>query len=101
MLSSKTSSSRSAGTAIFLLRPALVGADNPFELEQIFSAPDRVFQGAVGVVEQRAVGQAPLLLLLACARVDIGMETAAEAVELALQGRHIESQLARQGEDFK
>ena len=36
------------------------------QLEQILGAADRVTQGAIGVVEQGSVGQAPFLLLVLC-----------------------------------
>ena len=55
------------------------------KLEQVFGAAQRIFQGAIGVVEQRGVGQAPLLFVVAGAGKAIGMQLAAEAMELVLQ----------------
>jgi hypothetical protein len=56
-----------------------------FQLEQVFGAAQGIFQRAIGVVEQRRVGQAPLPLVLAGAGKAVGMQLAAEAVKLVLQ----------------
>ncbi len=72
-----------------------------FELEQVFGAEDGIFQGAVGVVEQRCVGKAPLALILARAREAIGMHFAAEAMELALERVKIYLKAALQAEHLK
>ena len=55
-------------------------------VQQIFRALDRIFQRAVGVVEQRALLEAPFLLLAAGAGVQIGMQLAAEFVKISFPG---------------
>ena len=97
MFSSKTSSSRSAGTregssAVFAA--VLFANLRAFQLEQVFGAVQRIFQGAIGVVEQRRVGQAPLPLVLAGAGKAVGMQLAAEAMKLVLQRGQIEVEAA-------
>ena len=98
MFRSKTSSSRSAGTRdgsfCDLLAAVLFANLRAVQLEQILGAVHRILQRAIGVVEQRRVGQAPLLLVFAGAGKAIGMQLAAEAMELVLQRREIEIQLA-------
>ncbi len=71
------------------------------QLEQVFGAAEGVFQGAIGVVEQRCVGQAPLLLVLIGAGKAVGMQLAAEAVKLVLQRGEIEGEAALQAEDVE
>ena len=70
MFRSKTSSSRSAGTreapiSLFaaILAAVLFANLGPVQLEQVFGAVDGILEGAVGVVEQGRVGQAPFLLV--------------------------------------
>ena len=103
IFNSKTSSSRSAGTRAALFFFAFVlGADlRALQLEQVFGAAQRIFQRAIGVVEQRRVGQAPLLFVLHGAGKAVGMQLAAEAMKLVLQRGQIEIELRLQAEDGK
>ena len=71
------------------------------QLEQVLGAVQGIFQRAIGVVEQRRVGQAPLLLVLAGAGKAVGMQLAAEAMKLVLQRRQIQIQPRLQSEDRK
>ena len=61
---------------------ALFANFGAMQLEQILGAVDRILERAIGIVEQRRVGQAPLFLVLLCAGKTVGMQLAAEAVEL-------------------
>ena len=61
-----------------------------FKLEQIFGAAEGIFERAIGVVEQRGIGQAPLPLVLAGAGKAVGMHLAAEAMKLVLQRGQID-----------
>ena len=109
MFSSKTSSSKSGGTICFFASPVaraclgralrLLFQFHAFEMQQIFRALDRIFQRAVRVVEQRALLQAPFLLVAAGARVQIGMQFAAQFVKVFFQRRDVEVQLWRQAEE--
>ena len=50
---------------IFAIFARVLLADlRAIQLEQIFGAVNRILQRAISVVEQRRVGQAPLLLVL-------------------------------------
>ena len=69
-----------------------------FQMQQVFGALDRVSEGAVSVVEQGTLFQAPFLFLGAGARVQVGMKLAAQFVESFFQGSDIEIQLGRQPE---
>jgi hypothetical protein len=69
----------------------------PSQLEQVFGAVQRIFQGAIGVVEQRRIGQAPLPFVLAGAGKAVGMQLAAQAVKLVLQRGQINVQAAAPG----
>ena len=56
---------RRATRRIFSVFAAVLFANlRALELEQIFGAAERILEGAIGVVEQRRIGQAPLLLVL-------------------------------------
>jgi uncharacterized damage-inducible protein DinB len=67
-------------------------------LEQVFRALDRVAEGAVGVVEERCSGKAPLLLVRRGASEAVWMQAAAEAVEFTLQGCGVNGEGALQAE---
>ena len=60
-----------------------------FQSQQVLRTLDRILQGAVGVVEQGTLFQAPLLLALVRSRVQVGMQLAAQFVELPLQASDI------------
>ncbi len=62
------------------------------QFEQVFGAAERIFQRAIGVVEQRRIGQAPLFFVLLRAGKAVGMQLAAEAMKLMLQRGQIEIQ---------
>ena len=88
--------------AVFAILAGVLFADlRAVQLEQILGAADRIFQRAIGVVEQRGVGQAPLLFVLLCAGKAIGMQLAAEVVELVLEHAEIEIELRHETEDRK
>ena len=72
-----------------------------FKFEQVFSAMQRVFEGAIGIVEEGGVGQAPLALVLAGAGKAVWMHLAAEAMKFDFEGGQIDLKRARQAEDLK
>ena len=53
------------------------------QAQQIFRTRNRVFQRAVRVIQLRGLFQAPLLLLAVGFGVDVGVELAAQGVEVA------------------
>ena len=64
-----------------------------FQPQHVFRALDGILQGAVSVVEQRALLQAPFLLPRIPAGVEIGMQLAAEFIESSFQSPDIDYQL--------
>ena len=72
-----------------------------FELEQIFSALNRVAEGAVGVVEQGGVGQTHLLLFGGCAGEAVRVQATAQAVKFTLQRGRIQAEFAVKPEDLE
>jgi hypothetical protein len=72
-----------------------------FELEQVFGAAERIFEGAIGVVEQRVSARLHWRSFLAGAGKAVGMHLAAEAMELMLQGGRSRLKAALEAEDLK
>src|ERR1019366_8346761 len=69
--------------------------------QQVLSAAQGVLEGAVSIVEQRRVSQAPLLLVLLSARKTVRVQLAAEAVKLMLQSGQIEVEMRMQPKNRK
>ncbi len=64
-----------------------------FQLQQILSAPDGVFQRAMRVIEHRALLQTPFLFLTSGTGIDVGVQLAAQVVKIPIQGGRIDVQL--------
>jgi hypothetical protein len=72
-----------------------------FEAQQILGALDRIFQRAVGVVEHGTLFQAKGAFLGVRLRKQVGMEAAAQRVELFFQCGDVKVELARKSEEVK
>ena len=57
-----------------------------FKLEQVFGAMQRIFESAIGVIDQRRVCQAPFTFLFGGTGEAVGVQLAAEAVKLVFEG---------------
>jgi hypothetical protein len=71
------------------------------DAEEVFDALDGVAEGAIGVVEERSVGQAPLFFVFGSAGKAVGMELAAEAVELRLKAGKVDAESWLEAEDLE
>ena len=84
-----------------ILARVLLANLRAFQLQQVFGAVKGIFQGAIGVVEQRGVGQAPLPFVLPGAGKAVGVHFAAQAVKLVLQRGQVDGEAALQAEDLE
>ncbi len=109
MFNSKTSSRSSGGTICFFCCAGGSGGFGgsfglfvelyPLQGEEVLGAEDGVFEGAVGVVEEGGLGEGGLLLGERLGGEAVGVEFAAQGVEVFFEGGGVEVELLREREE--